>query len=171
MASASASEDLADRLDDLICTFENAVGPEYDTVAMVIGAWIVIGGIVFTITHLLSTPTKRQEKDKTPPQAEEVPELETINTVEAASPSVQLPPITPPLTSSPSSKPRLRPDPVVVPQTAGSDPDAARWVDGLFERIFNKKGGDRATVLSLLRLWKDALTEYNKLSGADVSAH
>jgi hypothetical protein len=77
MSKLSMGEDLAERLDDLICAWDNVVGTEMDTVLMLllgeekkppfkqnshllnlnffISGWLGFGGLIFAVSHLVYT--------------------------------------------------------------------------------------------------------------------
>lgn len=48
------AEDMADRLDDLICTVDNAVtASDVDTLVFVVIGWFVFGGVILVAAHFL----------------------------------------------------------------------------------------------------------------------
>ena len=58
------AEDLADRLDDLICTFDNVVSASsLDTVFYIFVGWVAFGAVVFLASHfLLSNQNEQRER-------------------------------------------------------------------------------------------------------------
>ena len=53
-----------------------------------------------------------------------------------------------------------------LPVSLGSDEEAVTWVNTCFLNVFT----NRVTANALTKLWREALNEYNKSSGIEVSA-
>ena len=62
-----ATEDIADRLDDLICTFDDVVGNSYDTFLFVFVGWLGLAALVYYLaTKALKKPDDLSGDSKLP---------------------------------------------------------------------------------------------------------
>jgi len=49
----SMGEDLAERVDDLICAWDKVVGTDIETVVLLLLGWLGFGGFIFTVSHMV----------------------------------------------------------------------------------------------------------------------
>ena len=85
-------EDLADKVDDLICAWDKVVGTDLETVVilllgmreywnndykswMILSGWLVFGGVIFLISHLIYSTLGTEDEVSSPPPPDLVPTL------------------------------------------------------------------------------------------------
>lgn len=187
--------DLADKIDDLICSFDGAADTTMDTIAMYLFGWMVfsllvlgIGKYIYgnfvsskeiksasVVTEAISSslaaeplikPSLLTSKDKKSPSS-------SVNNV--SSPGAKYVPPTPPVRKRLGSKsgrnsvpPPSRPKSasnLIPPVALGPDSESVKWVNELFFWLFT----DFAAVQELLLEWILALNEFMKKSVEEVS--
>ncbi|XP_067003359.2 phospholipid transfer protein C2CD2L isoform X3 [Anabrus simplex] len=175
--------DLADRIDDLICSFEGGGDTTMDTVAMLMFGWMIFGLVVLAIgryiySRFLSTPT--DTKEKVPVVVE--PKAIVASSVSEDGTAVPAPkeapkivprpaggtvPPTPPVRKRLSTKKGSGPSPspsrstlVPPPLATGPDSESVQWVNEVFYWLYT----DLVIVNEILGVWIQALNEYCKKS-------
>lgn len=175
---------MADRLDDLICTFHPGAGA-METLAILLLGWIIFG-VILTIVGklvysrlLLDAPTEAQSLNSTaPPIATPVAptstEKSTISNTERFIKTLKANPPPAPPPKVPRSKSASRQSSVErstnshhpeVPNVTGSNADCVKWVTNCFSFIYTQPH----ILAELTASWKDSLNSQTKQSEADVS--
>lgn len=177
---------MADRLDDLICTFHPGAGA-METLAILLLGWIIFGTILTIVgklvySRLLDAPVEAQPLNSTAPPittpaAPASPEKPTItnterfiNTLKAHPPPAPPPKLTARARSSSrqpsversSSSSSNHPG---VPTVTGSNADCVKWVTNCFSFVYSKP----QILTELIASWKESLNSQTKQSEADVS--
>lgn len=184
--------DLADRIDDLICSFEGGGETTMDTVAMLIFGWMVFGLFVLLIGRYIYG---RYMGGNTPKETK--PVIEDIASVIIPSVSVSpedgsvtvkavpVPP-TPPVRRRVSKKVSPGPAPglgarplqatsasptggrpaslIYAPQATGPDTESVKWVNRVFQWLYS----DPAVVADVVNVWIQALNDTTKKAVAEV---
>lgn len=180
--------DLAESVDDLICTFDGTGDTTMDTLAMFIFGWILAALFVLWLGRLIYGKFIAKEKTNEPKSKVDTIKTDTV-TVEAAdqvrgvkksvSSASSLPskggksggyvPPTPPVRkrlTRQSPAPDLKKTRYVpAPQCTGPDNICVLWVNDVFQWLYN----DLVIVNELLNAWIQSLNEYTKKSVAEVS--
>ncbi|KAK9510046.1 hypothetical protein O3M35_004919 [Rhynocoris fuscipes] len=178
-------EDLADKIDDLICTFEGGGDTTMDTVAMYMFGWMLFGLVVlgvgrFAYGKFIRTRLSSTDKTVTPKTdvAEVIKPAKAVVTESAkpvaASAGKYVPP-TPPVRKRLGSK-SGRPTGLVVkpksstvihppPTATGPESESVKWVNDFFTWLYS----DIVVVNELLNTWIQSLNEFTKKSVAEVS--
>ncbi|XP_014248065.1 uncharacterized protein LOC106665824 isoform X4 [Cimex lectularius] len=186
-------EDLADKIDDLICTFEGGGDSTMDTVAMYMFGWMLLGLVVVGVGRFAYRKFVTGEKvavDKTEPA--ETPAI--TNKIDAQEPAkeVVLKAVSKPLSApavsagtgkyvppTPPTRKRLgsksgRPTGGPVkpkqstavhppPTATGPESESVKWVNDLFNWLYS----DLVVVNELLTIWILSLNEFTKKSVAE----
>lgn len=181
--------DLADKIDDLICSFEGIGDTTMDTIAMYLFGWMLFGLTVLAIGRyvysrfIVIEDAKAKSAIIEPPVA-----AKTENNVDASAKPVSkdnktktstgaggkyVPP-TPPVRKRLGSK-SGRPVGPAKPKTSslihppptatGPESESVKWVNELFLWLYS----DLVIVNELLNLWVQSLNEFVKDSVAEVS--
>ncbi|KAK3923680.1 Protein kinase C-like 3 [Frankliniella fusca] len=179
--------DLADKIDDLICSFEGGGDTTMDTVAMLMFGWMVFGLFVLGIGKFIyakyirggnwkgsnTVPpitTTSSVIDDHPVKAAAVKELRSS----ASSGGAYVPPTPPVRKRIGSTKrgssvgplknaPKLSPVHLPPPAT-GPDPEAVHWVNQVFAWLYS----DPVTLNELLGVWVQSLNESTRKSVAEA---
>lgn len=182
--------DLAEVVEDLICTFDGSGDTTMDTLAMFIFGWILAALFVLWLGKLLYAKFQaKSTANEARTRLLEGPPSKTTDNVEAAGADAKLPkkiaplgkaavgasgvggyvPPTPPVRKrltrqSPAPEAR-KPKFVPAPQCTGPDNVCVLWVNDVLQWLYN----DFVIVNELLGVWIAALNEYTKKSVAEVS--
>lgn len=181
--------DLADRIDDLICSFEGGAETTMDTVAMLIFGWMIFGLFVLGIGRYIYgrfiSSSEVKEKSPVVPQpvaiaaapsvSEEVPVTKELprSTVAAAprTAGTTVPP-TPPIRKRIAKKgPVSAPSPtkstsyVQPPFATGPESESVQWVNEVFFWLYS----DLVVVNEILNVWIQSLNDFTKQSVTEVS--
>ncbi|KAF6201011.1 hypothetical protein GE061_005458 [Apolygus lucorum] len=186
-------EDLADKIDDLICTFEGGGDTTMDTVAMYVFGWMLLVLVVLGLGRFAYGKFVSRTKDESgevkaasPPPASPKAEAPAVEAPAkeatpkpvvggggraAPSPRRYVPP-TPPtrkrlgsVRSSPGPVVRSKPANYVPPPTAtGAESVSVKWVNDLFSWLYS----DLVVVNEALAVWIASLNEFTKKSVAEV---
>lgn len=179
--------DLAESVDDLICTFDGTGDTTMDTLAMFIFGWILAALFVLWLGRLVYGKFIAKEKTNEPKSKVDPIKAETV-TVEAAdtrgvkksaSTASSLPskgaksggyvPPTPPVRkrlTRQSPAPDLKKTRYVpAPQCTGPENICVLWVNDVFQWLYN----DLVIVNELLNVWIQSLNDYTKKSVAEVN--
>ncbi|XP_069698126.1 phospholipid transfer protein C2CD2L isoform X4 [Periplaneta americana] len=176
--------DLADRIDDLICSFEGGAETTMDTVAMLIFGWMIFGLFVLGIGRYIYgrfiSSSEVKEKSPVVPQpvaiaaapsvSEEVPVTKELprSTVAAAprTAGTTVPP-TPPIRKRIAKKgPVSAPSPtkstsyVQPPFATGPESESVQWVNEVFFWLYS----DLVVVNEILNVWIQSLNDFTKQS-------
>ncbi|CAH1389002.1 unnamed protein product [Nezara viridula] len=183
-------EDLADKIDDLICTFEGGSDTTMDTIAMYMFGWMLVGLIVLGVGRYAYARFIRTKDVKEKSDTSEVttPVLKTdVSTTDSTKPLVKesskpvasggkyVPP-TPPVRKRLGSKSGagvVRPTGLVKsksssmthppPTATGAESESVKWVNELFLWLYT----DLVVVNELLNAWILSLNEFTKKSVAE----
>lgn len=173
--------DLADKIDDLICSFEGGGDTTMDTVAMLMFGWMIFGLFVLAVGkyvygRFLSSPAEVKEKivaveplavaQTTSEDAKEHPKAAVVPPRAAVPPT---PPVRKRLSTkkgqSPAPAGPLRPSVVPPPLATGPDSECVQWVNDVFYWLYT----DLVIVNEILNVWIQSLNEFCKKSVAEVS--
>jgi len=150
------SEDLADRLDDLICAWDKVVGTELDTVVLLLLGWLGFGAVIFLISHLIYSTLGTVEDDSYSSPAH-IPTYQPLQSQSNnVNPSLSPPDLVPTMSSSPPLHPSL-------PEPVGSDPDCVAFVTTCLD-FFNSNAEVRDDILTR---WREKLSEFARRSSQD----
>ncbi|XP_014283116.1 uncharacterized protein [Halyomorpha halys] len=186
----SSMEDLADKIDDLICTFEGGSDTTMDTIAMYMFGWMLVGLIVLGVGRYAYGRFIRTKDVKEKSDTSEVttPILKTdVSTTDSTKPIVKetskpvtsggkyVPP-TPPVRKRLGSKSGagvVRPTGLVKsksssmthppPTATGAESESVKWVNELFLWLYT----DLVVVNEVLNAWILSLNEFTKKSVAE----
>lgn len=184
--------DLADKIDDLICSFEGGGDSTMDTVAMLVFGWTVLVLFGLAIAKYVyarfirkvpvsvpsetkplteAVPVKTPETDVKPETKAVAPVATAAKpTVSAARSGGKYVPPTPPLRkrltakkgSGPSPSPNHRQTP---PTASGPDAEAVRWTNALLAWVYT----DPNALDELVNVWIQNLNDSSKKSVEEVS--
>lgn len=178
--------DLADKIDDLICSFEGGGDTTMDTLAMYMFGWMVFGLVVLGIGkyvygNFISGKNSKEKSIVAEPQV-----IKSENSVDATTkPSGKESPVTkstgtggkyvpptPPVRkrlgsksgrpvgpAKPKSSALVHPPPTAT----GPDSECVKWVNELFAWLYS----DLVIVNELLNIWIQSLNEFTKKSVAE----
>ncbi len=168
---------MADRLDDLICTFHPGAGA-METLAILLLGWIIFGTILtivgkFVYSRLLLDPPKETHalNSTAPPLTAAVtpapvekPNISNterfINTLKS-----NPPPVLPKLTRAKSVSSKSVDQHPDVPSVTGSNSDCVKWVTSCLSFVYT-----RPQVLSDLNTsWKESINNHTKQSEIEVN--
>lgn len=180
--------DLAESVDDLICTFDGISDKTMDTLAMFIFGWILAALFLLWLGKLLyakfvvkepdaktkSEPVKPVEKpgEKTVPVEDSV-DAKNVKKLASASPRSSgkgpsyvppTPPVRKRLTRQSPGPDLRKPKFIPAPQCTGSDNISVLWVNDIFQWLYN----DLVIVNELLNVWIQFLNDYSKKSVTEV---
>lgn len=188
-AGWSNMADLADRIDDLICSFEGGAETTMDTVAMLIFGWMIFGLFVLGIGRYIYGRfiAASEVKDKSsvvvasaaiavaPSVSEDAPVAKELprTTVSAAPRTAGTPvPPTPPLRkriskrgSGPAPSPTRTISYIQPPVATGPESESVKWVNEVFYWLYS----DLVVVNEILNAWMQSLNEFTKQSVTEVS--
>jgi len=183
--------DLADRIDDLICSFEGGAETTMDTIAMLIFGWMIFGLFVLGIGRYIYSRfiSSSEVKDKstvvippagitvTPsvsedtPVAKEVPRTTVVAAPRAAGTPV---PPTPPIRkriskkgAGPAPSPTRTISYIQPPVATGPESESVQWVNEVFYWLYS----DFVVVNEILNTWMQSLNEFTKQSVTEVSVN
>lgn len=167
---------MADRLDDLICTFHPGAGT-METLAILLLGWIIFGTILTIVGKcvysrlLLDPPKETHTLNSTappisavaPPTPTEKPTISNterfINTLKS-----NPPPALPKLTRSKSVSSKSVDQHPDVPSVTGSNSDCVKWITSCLSFIYA-----RSQILNDLNAtWKESLNNQTKQSEIEV---
>ncbi|XP_060520200.1 phospholipid transfer protein C2CD2L isoform X2 [Cylas formicarius] len=172
--------DLAEAVEDLICTFDGYADTTMDTIAMFLFGWILAALFVLWLGKLVyerfvSKKTKNKLEFLTssstgvksePGGVADVVDAAKKPTIVPKASGAYVPP-TPPvrkrLTRQSPVPENRKPRFVPAPQCTGPDNVVVLWVNEVFQWLYN----DLVIVNELLQVWIDALNEYTKKSVAE----
>ena len=190
-AGWSNMADLADRIDDLICSFEGSAETTMDTVAMLIFGWMIFGLFVLAIGRYIYGRfiTSSEAKEKTPVPVQAIPIAAAPSVSEDVAVSKELPrqtvsaaprtggisvPPTPPIRKRIATKKGPGPSPsparityVQPPIATGPESESVQWVNEVFSWLYS----DFVIVNVILNLWMQSLNDFTKQSVTEVSAY
>lgn len=181
--------DLAESVDDLICTFDGVGDTTMDTLAMFVFGWILAGLFVLWLGKLLysrfapknttndpKTKTEVLKIEEKKVQSDSVDAAKTGGAIRSVSASPgkaggkgYVPP-TPPVRKrltrqSPGPDLNRKLKYVPAPQCTGPDNVSVLWVNDFFQWLYN----DLVIVNELINVWLNTLNEYAKKSSNEVS--
>ena len=183
--------DLADRIDDLICSFEGGAETTMDTVAMLIFGWMIFGLFVLAIGRYIYGRfiTSSETKEKTPVPVQAIPIAATPSVSEDVVVTKEQPrapvsaapksagttvPPTPPLRKRIATKKGTGPSPsparivyVQPPVATGPESESVHWVNEVFSWLYS----DHVIVNEILGFWMQSMNEFTKQSVTEVSAY
>jgi len=145
----SMGEDIADRLDDMICAWDKVVGTELDTLVILLLGWLGFGGLIFTVSHIVYTTIGTSENVSLPTPAT-IPAFQKTSSP-ALKPSQLLP-----TTSDVSSLPNQS-------SAVGSDQEALEFVNRCMQFVLSE--GDVGK--DLVNRWMEKLNELTIRSAVD----
>lgn len=166
--------DLADKIDDLICTFDGTINATADMIAMYsFGVFVFVFLVFVLVCHLWGKyrkPKPSVEKLQNGVDARLPDTQQSVSALGSAKAGV---PATPPVRKRLGSKSGkianiapVKPKSLILPPPAtGSDVEAVKWVNDLFLWLFS----DQVVVNELVNLWIQSLNEAMKPSVAEVS--
>lgn len=186
-------EDLADKIDDLICTFEGGGDTTMDTVAMYMFGWMLFGLVVLGVGRFVygkfirtrltsekSEPTEQPSPTTVTPKTDIVEVAKPVKPVVAeivkpvsSGPGKYVPP-TPPIrkrlgskTGRPTGLVKSKSSSVIhpPPTATGPESESVKWVNDFFSWLYS----DIVVVNELLNTWIQSLNDFTKKSVAEVS--
>lgn len=183
-AAWDSMADLADQIDDLICSFEGGGDNTMDTIAMYLFIWMLFGLLVLGIGRYVYSNFISRKQVK-PPVVDVVKPVEPKIIPSSVNKDLKLSsaPLSSPVRTVPASpqvRRRLgsksgRTTPTLtrsrslqslsVPTATGPEAESVRWVNQLFQWLYS----DMMVVNELLNVWIVALNETMKPSVAEVS--
>ena len=145
-------EDLADKVDNLICVWDKVVGSDIETVVilllgmrtysindyrllMIMSGWLVFGGVIFLISHLIYSTLGTEDEVSSPPPPDLVPTL--------------------------AVSPPLHPD---HPVAVGHPQHSVTFVNQCLEFLYS----NTAVREDILDRWRQKLSEFAKRSSEEV---
>ncbi|XP_039278859.1 uncharacterized protein LOC111044175 [Nilaparvata lugens] len=180
--------DLADRIDDLICSFDGLGDTTMDTIAMYMFGWMLFGLLVLAVGKyvygrvagfLAARGGKSVEVAVPPPPVAakgtvvEGDATKTAAAVVSGSAAPKYVPPTPPMrkrlgskSGRPSGPAKPKKASALVhppPAATGPDSDSVKWVNELFSWLYS----DLVIVNELLNIWVHSLNEFTKQSVAE----
>ncbi|CAH1119739.1 unnamed protein product [Phaedon cochleariae] len=160
--------DLAEVVEDLICTFDSTGDTTMDTLAMFVFGWILAALFLLWLGKSLYERLQAKPTDPGKPQLVEAP-AKTTDSVDAVKKQAPVTsrgyvPPTPPVRKrltrqSPAPEGRVKRF-VPAPQATGPDNVCVLWVNDVFQWLYN----DFVIVNELLGVWIQALNEQTKKS-------
>nr|CAD7427646.1 unnamed protein product [Timema monikensis] len=182
--------DLADRIDDLICSFEGGGETTMDTVAMLIFGWMIFGLCVLGIgryiySRFITAAEVKEKSSVVEPAAK--PVAATAVSVDApVAPAVSkeaprsgaaprssggVVPPTPPIRRRITAKKTTAPSPsrsIVYPPplATGPESESVHWVNEVFYWLYS----DLVVVNEILNVWLQSLNEFTQKSVAEPHA-
>lgn len=190
-AGWSNMADLADRIDELICSFEGGAETTMDTVAMLIFGWMIFGLFVLAIGRYIYGRFIRSSevKDKSSIVAQPAVFTSALSVSDDTSVAKEQPrtavtaaprmagtpvPPTPPIRKRISKKgPGPAPSPTKSisynqpPLATGPESESVRWVNEVFCWLYS----DLVVVNEILNAWMQSLNEFTKQSVTEVSVY
>lgn len=180
--------DLAEVVEDLICTFDGSGDTTMDTLAMFIFGWILaalfvlwLGKIVYEKIQARSTAKSNEiaqkakliESTAKTTDSVDIGEAKAAKKVASKSASSTggggyvppTPPVRKRLTRQSPAPEVRKPKYIPAPQCTGPDNVCVLWVNDVFQWLYN----DFVIVNELLAVWIQALNEFTKNSVTEVS--
>ncbi|KAK7580387.1 hypothetical protein V9T40_001016 [Parthenolecanium corni] len=167
--------DLADKIDDLICTFDGTLNATADMIAMYsFGVFVFVFLVFVLVCHLWSKYRKpKPSGQKLQNSVDAKLQPDTQKSVASLGSTKAGVPATPPVRKRLGSKSGkianiapVKPKSLILPPPAtGSDTEAVKWVNDLFFWLYS----DQVVVNELVNLWIQSLNEAMKPSVAEVS--
>ncbi|XP_072399092.1 uncharacterized protein [Diabrotica undecimpunctata] len=173
--------DLAEVVEDLICTFDGSGDTTMDTLAMFVFGWILAALFILWLGKLLYEKFQNRQKTQSEAKAKliEAPAKTTdsidaekvVKKVSAAPLAARsgggyvppTPPVRKRLTRQSPAPESRKPRYIPAPQCTGPDNVCVLWVNDVLQWLYN----DFVIVNELLGVWIAALNEYTKKSGAE----
>ncbi|XP_023723494.1 phospholipid transfer protein C2CD2L isoform X5 [Cryptotermes secundus] len=185
-AGWSNMADLADRIDDLICSFEGGAETTMDTLAMLIFGWMIFGLFVLGIgryiygTFISSSEVKDKSSVVVPPAAvaaapsvsedalvaKELPRSTVAASRTAGTPVPPTPPIRKRISkrgSGPAPSPTKTTSYVQPPVATGPESESVQWVNEVLNWLYS----DLVVVNEILNAWMQSLNDFTKQSVAE----
>jgi len=153
------AEDIADKLDDLICAWDKVVGSDFETLVLLLLGWLAFGGVIFLLSHLIYSSLGSGE--------------ETVQ--------VSAPPTIPPFKGADPAQPSL-PNIYInnntksaeavaggvaeasgVPKAVGSDTEVVEYVNKCWSYLYSTP----QVIDQMKRLWLEKMNEFTKRSALD----
>lgn len=171
------SLDLAEVVEDLICTFDGNGDTTMDTLAMFVFGWILAALFVLWIGKFVYAKVSQrlgEKRSEAVPDAAEAkkasPVTKSASFKTSSSPKGSYVPPTPPVRkrltrASPGPELRKPARYIPAPQCTGPDNVCVLWVNDVFQWLYN----DHMVVSELLDDWIRSLNEYMKKAAIDVS--
>lgn len=173
--------DIAEPIDDLICSFDSNINYEMDTLAMFIFGWILVSLFVLWISkaiygrYLIKEPTtdtkirlEPVKSDKNVSEVKEISAKKIVSGVSSGRSAGYVPPQAPlrKRLSRKSPVPDLKKTHFIpAPQCTGPDNIAVLWVNDVFQWLYN----DLVIVNELLTVWLISMNDFNKQTVEEVS--
>jgi len=159
-------EDLADRLDDLICAWDKVVGTDLDTIVLLLLGWLAFGGVIFVLSHFIySTIGKDDVQQQVLAPAQIPPFQPNVEHVPPPSSNYSVP-LNGLAPGSNNSSGRISPAaPSNLPQAVGSDQETVDYVNKCWKFIY----ANPAVRADIQAIWLDKLNEFAKRSALDES--
>ncbi|XP_063229821.1 uncharacterized protein LOC134534973 isoform X2 [Bacillus rossius redtenbacheri] len=177
-AGWSNMADLADRIDDLICSFEGGSETTMDTVAMLIFGWMIFGLFVLAVGRYIYSrfisisdgkdkpvvPDASAKPTSAAAPAAAVSEVATAVAAPVSTAGATVPP-TPPIRRRINAKRTTAPSPsrssvVPPPLATGPDNECVHWVNEVFYWLYS----DLVVVNEILNVWLQTLNEFTQKS-------
>uniref|UniRef100_A0A6P7GXN6 Uncharacterized protein LOC114341994 n=1 Tax=Diabrotica virgifera virgifera TaxID=50390 RepID=A0A6P7GXN6_DIAVI len=177
--------DLAEVVEDLICTFDGSGDTTMDTLAMFVFGWILAALFILWLGKVLYEKFQNRQKTQSEAKAKliEAP-AKTTDSIDAEKVVKKVssaplaarsgggggyvpptPPVRKRLTRQSPAPESRKPRYVPAPQCTGPDNVCVLWVNDVLQWLYN----DFVIFHELLGVWIAALNEYTKKSGAEVS--
>lgn len=179
--------DLAESVDDLICTFDGTGDTTMDTLAMFIFGWILaalfvlwLGRLIygkFVVKQKINESKSKVDANKTETTGLDVVDARGVKKSVSVASSIAskaaksggyvppTPPVRKRLTRQSPAPDLKKTKYVPAPQCTGADNICVLWVNDVFQWLYN----DLVIVNELLSLWIQSLNDYTKKSVAEVS--
>lgn len=179
--------DLAESVDDLICTFDGTGDTTMDTLAMFIFGWILAALFVLWLGRLIygkfiAKEKTNESKLKIDTIKTETTNIETTDTkgikksvssvgsvsskgVKSGSYTSPTPPVRKRLTRQSPAPDLKKTRYIPAPQCTGADNVCVLWVNDVLQWLYN----DLVIVNELVSVWIQSLNEFTKKSVAEVS--
>lgn len=179
-----AMADLAEAVDDLICSFDY-MDTAMDNLVMLIFIWVVFSIIVLALakwgySRYVAKPAEVAKEELKKPTNEIVASADSVlatsakvrsASLKASKPSGFVPP-TPPnkkrlgrMSPGPEQLNLKKHQSVIVPTCTGPDPPSVQWVNDLLTWLYN----DLVIVNDLVQQWIVSMNEFSKKSVEEVS--
>ncbi|XP_073988396.1 uncharacterized protein isoform X3 [Rhodnius prolixus] len=184
-------EDLADKIDDLICTFEGGGDTTMDTVAMYMFGWMLFGLVVLGVGRFVygkfirtRLTSEKSESTEQPSPTTVTPKTDIVEVAKPVKPVVaeivkpvssgpgKYVPPTPPIrkrlgskTGRPTGLVKSKSSSVIhpPPTATGPESESVKWVNDFFSWLYS----DIVVVNELLNTWIQSLNDFTKKSVAE----
>ncbi|XP_057672018.1 phospholipid transfer protein C2CD2L isoform X1 [Diorhabda carinulata] len=170
--------DLAEVVEDLICTFDGSGDTTMDTLAMFVFGWILAALFILWLGKLLYEKFQNRNKTQSEAKAKLLDtQAKTTDSIDGDNKGIKktsissvskgyvapTPPVRKRLTRQSPAPESRKPRFIPAPQCTGPDNVCVLWVNDVFQWLYN----DFVIVNELLGVWIAALNEYTKKSGAE----